>query len=136
MPRLYIIADSTLFFAYDQEFTHSGLSEVPLNGTFARAGELSGLFEEEVRRSRDEGLDYVVVSRHMTVKKHGKLGRYFTPGMWAAVEKYFSLPHRPAAMPLQEEARAREALREAFAVVAIRRLGFAPVQLVLAFAGF
>ena len=31
MPRLYIIADSTLFFGYDQEFTHSGLSEVPLH---------------------------------------------------------------------------------------------------------
>ena len=54
----------------------------------------------------------------------------------ALEEEEAAPPPRPAAMPLQEEARAREALREAFAGVAIRRLGFAPVQLVLAFAGF
>ena len=63
-----------------------------MNGTFARSGELSNLYENEVLDSRAAGLEYVVIKRHKTVLQRGKLGRYFTPAMWRAVECYTSLP--------------------------------------------
>ena len=66
--------------------------QMVMNGTFARSGELSNLYETEVLDSRAAGLEYVVIKRHKTVLQRGKLGRYFTPAMWRAVECYTSLP--------------------------------------------
>ena len=66
--------------------------QLTLPGTFARSGELEGLYEHEVLDSRADGKTYVVISKHKTVKKRGKLGRHFTDAMWAAVECYSALP--------------------------------------------
>lgn len=66
--------------------------QMVMQGTFARSGELENLYEIEVLESRASGRTFVIISRHKTVKKRGKLGRHFTDAMWKAVECNSSLP--------------------------------------------
>ena len=66
--------------------------QLTIPGAFGRGGELEGLYESEVVESRKAGKAHVLISRHKTVKKRGKLGRHFTSAMWKGVDHYVSLP--------------------------------------------